>query len=150
MNAHDFALTREIDAVCAAMIDLKDSFKKPQWVHADATVGESPFLAEAFTLEQLNKSQHIENSDSWKELQKAQSLGKGAAVAPTPMDLKKKTTNASPWSDCFGKKWFSSLIGVKMFHFFVYFLWILLLTSRPGLAPEILDWHIPEILNRLE
>lgn len=27
MNAHDFVLTREIDAVCAAMIDLKDSFK---------------------------------------------------------------------------------------------------------------------------
>lgn len=26
MNAHDFVLTREIDAVCVAMIDLKDSF----------------------------------------------------------------------------------------------------------------------------
>lgn len=27
MNANDFVLTQEIDAVCAAMIDLKDSFK---------------------------------------------------------------------------------------------------------------------------
>lgn len=53
---------------------------------ADATVGGSQSLAEPFTSEQSNKSQHIKNSD---RLQRAQSLGKRAAGPLTPTDLNK-------------------------------------------------------------